>query len=396
MAQPAARAETPPAAGLTVVHDLDLESLGRDWTVIKGCRLRPADRGSAPTVLIHPERGIAVVDVPPSETPDAVEAVRERLGAARFDGIFAGHLPVVAVRSRAGPRQTPALSKLLDDAFAASPPLSLPGGDAWAGVAMRALTAEHHAPRRAEAQRVAEDGSAEAGVRPWPAQRRLRRRRRWFRTLRRAAVLLLGLAALGGVLAAVVNEAPFRLGASDPGAIETPASAPAPVAAAAPAGRSERPVEEPTPPAVVAASPTAPAQVGPPAAAAPRARPGAGGDGSAAAFPEAAPIAPSSALETSTAAGGGGAAVPPPARRQAATPSAQGGKPPERAGAPPRQQRRQDAAGADAPPAPAGGAVAAAPEPASQRCGRIAALVGSGGPLADADMRFFNQACIRW
>jgi hypothetical protein len=56
---------------------------------------------------------------------------------------------------------------------------------------------------------------------------------------------------------------------------------------------------------------------------------------------------------------------------------------PERAA--PRRQR--EATGVAAPPAA---------EAAPDRCRRVSALIGSGALLAEADMRFFNQNCIRW
>ncbi|GAA0592073.1 hypothetical protein GCM10009416_33110 [Craurococcus roseus] len=388
MAKQAARAEIPPptAANLAAIHDL--HDLGREWTVIRECRLRPADRGSSPTVLIHPGQGIAIVDVAPSETPDAVDAVRARLGLARFEGIFAGHLPVVHLQ--ATPWQVPALQKLLDDAFAAQPPLTLPGGDAWAGVAARALTAENHPAPRNEPQ--PSGGTAEAG-RQWRTRRRRRRR---GRVLRKAFVLLLCLAALGGVLAVAMKDAPPLLGASIRAIL-------APEAVVAPAAPPVRAVENSTPAEAVASPAPSPAPepagtMPAPTASAPRARPAPSDGGATAPMPEASSAAPQHpALETPTAAAPPPAAVPPPSWRQAAPPPpAQAGKPPERTSPPPRQQRRQqqqEAAGAD--PAPAG-STASGPDATSQRCGRVAARIGSGEALGDADMRFFNQACIRW
>lgn len=389
MAQQAARAEIPPpqAADLAAIHDL--HDLGREWTVIRGCRLRPADRSSSPTVLIHPGQGIAVVDVSPSETPDAVDAVRARLGMARFEGIFAGHLPVVHLR--ATPWQVPALQKLLDDAFAALPPLTLPGGDAWAGVAARALTAENHPVPRNEPQ--PSSGTAEAGHQ-WRMRRRRRRRR--GRALRKVFVLLLCLAALGGVLAVAMKDTPPLLGASIRAIL-------APETVVAPAAPPARSVESSTPAEAVASPALSPAPepagtVPSPAASAPRARPAPSDGGITSPVPEASSAAPQHpALETPTAAATAPAAVLPPSRRQAAPPPpAQAGKPSERTSPPPRQQRRQqqEATGSDA--APVGGGTALGPDATSQRCGRVAARIGSGEPLGDADMRFFNQACIRW
>ena len=41
-------------------------------------------------------------------------------------------------------------------------------------------------------------------------------------------------------------------------------------------------------------------------------------------------------------------------------------------------------------------APAPSPEAGQDRCRRVSASIGSGAPLSDADMRFFNEACIRW
>ena len=175
--------------------------------ILRDCRLRPSDRGSSPTILLHPARGVAVLDILPFETPDALDAVRGRLDAARFPAIFAGDLPVVHLRLTA--RQVPFLPSLLDDAFAGQPALRLPGGDAWVGVATRALLAEQRAPR-VEWQPARD-----------PATDGRQRSRRRVASLRRAGAVLLGLAALGGVLALVLPDAQAPL----------PDAAPAPVAA---------------------------------------------------------------------------------------------------------------------------------------------------------------------
>lgn len=369
MAQQAARAETPPpSTDFTVVQKL--EGLGRDWTALRECRLRPSDRGSSPTILIHPVRGVAVLDVSPSATPDAVDAVRARLDAARFDGIFAGHLPVVHLR--ATPRQMPSLPKMLDDAFAALPPLSLPGGDAWAGVAARALLAEQPAARRVEPQ--PSRGAAEDGRRQ--PRRRVRRRRRGS-ALRKAGAVLLCLAALGGVVAMVLKEAPlsdaFTRLAAPPTALFAPAAPPPALESAAP-------------PQGVAALPALPHTSEP--ASPPPTLPAPSGDRTAAPLPDVPSLTPPSSPGEATPQR---AVLAPPPRR-AETPPQPTRKPPERAAAP-QSQRRQQEAGADSPPI---GGAAPPLDTASQRCSRIAARVGSGASLGEADMRFFNEACIRW
>jgi hypothetical protein len=90
-----------------------------------------------PFVLMHPDVGVALIDVSPASNPEAEQILRRRLEAARFDSIFPGFLPVLHLRlDRA---DLPATEAILRDAFSAMPPLSLPGGDGWISVVRRAL-----------------------------------------------------------------------------------------------------------------------------------------------------------------------------------------------------------------------------------------------------------------
>ena len=242
MVQRAARVEVPPpeadqsSAGTP-------EGLGPGWVVLRDCRIGPPGPGGArPTVLMHPARGVAVLDILPSNTPGAVEALRARLASARFPAIFAGHLPMVHLQ--VAPRRMPLLPSLLDDAFAAQPPLRLPGGDAWVGVAARTLTAEQPV-RRLDPKPFQNDADGP------------RRRRRKAAALRTAGAVLLCLVALGGVLGAVLNKAPAP-----------PASEPAPVAAAA-ASAAAPAVEDAVVPRVSAPPTLAPSAPDPAPAASP-------------------------------------------------------------------------------------------------------------------------------
>jgi hypothetical protein len=390
MAQQVARAETTsPSVASNGVHKLDALGLGLDWTVLRECRLGPSGRSSAPTILIHPDRGVAVLDLQPSATPDAAEAVRAKLEAARFDGIFAGYLPVVNLR--ATPRQLPSLPKLLDDAFAGAPPLSLPDGEAWVGVAAWALQAEQapapprrveqSAPRRVEqpAPYRFEPEPPRAAVEKRAGRRpQVRRRRRRGAALRKAAVGLLCLAALGGVVAVVANDLPaldaFVRASLLPAAGTTPDAPPPPAEASLP-----REAAASVAPAAVRAEPTfpAPTGTGPTTPVPPT-------------FSSAPPAPESSTRATPEPAA---AAATPPRRPEAPQPP-QASKPSERAAPAPQQQRRQQQeAGAGA--ASAGGGIVQS-DPTAQRCRRVASRIGSGAPLGEADMRFFNEACIRW
>jgi hypothetical protein len=91
-----------------------------------------------------------LIDVAPASNPEAEAILRRRLELARFESIFPGFLPVLHLRlDRA---DLPSTEAILRDAFAALPPLSVPGGDGWVSVVRRALlprdpsrAAAHHA-----------------------------------------------------------------------------------------------------------------------------------------------------------------------------------------------------------------------------------------------------------
>ena len=96
------------------------------WTELKGCRVG----GHVLTlVLLHPRFGIAIGGGP----VDAVALVRQRLDRARFPAIFPGTLPVLRLATLDSPAER---------AFAAVPPLALPGGEAWVAMARLALETE--------------------------------------------------------------------------------------------------------------------------------------------------------------------------------------------------------------------------------------------------------------
>ncbi|MFC7474512.1 hypothetical protein ACFQS7_09120 [Dankookia sp. GCM10030260] len=139
-----------------------MDSLPTGWLALRHCRLEGT---LLPLILLHPALGIAVIGGP----PDGPALLRARLAAGRFEAIFPGALPVLRLAEAADPAA----------AFAALPPLGLPGGDAWVGVVRRALeTAPGPAPVAAR--------------RSWARHRRLKRR---------LAVLggVAGLALLAGV-----------------------------------------------------------------------------------------------------------------------------------------------------------------------------------------------------
>lgn len=110
------------------------------WLCLQDCNLSGQLNQSVvvPFVLMHPDVGVALVDVSPVSNPEAESILRRRLEAARFGSIFPGFLPVLHLRlDRA---DLPATEAILRDAFAAMPPLSVGGGDGWVSVVRRALT----------------------------------------------------------------------------------------------------------------------------------------------------------------------------------------------------------------------------------------------------------------
>jgi hypothetical protein len=80
---------------------------------------------------------VVLIDISPASNPEAEAILRRRLEAARFESIFPGFLPILHLRlDRA---DLPSTEAILRDAFAALPPLSVPGGDGWVSVVRRAL-----------------------------------------------------------------------------------------------------------------------------------------------------------------------------------------------------------------------------------------------------------------
>lgn len=151
------------------LYQLDKPSLTRDaarpastqnsilspgWIGLERCNVSPiiSEVLEVPHVLLHPDVGVALVDLAPAVTPNAEAAFRARLEAARFAAIFPGQLPVVHLQLR--PEELGQLAPLMSNAFAGLQPISLPGGDGWVSVVRRALA--QRAPARRLPDRAAD------------------------------------------------------------------------------------------------------------------------------------------------------------------------------------------------------------------------------------------------
>ncbi|MBV1797851.1 hypothetical protein [Siccirubricoccus sp. G192] len=395
-----------------------LDGLGRGWRILRKCRLGHGE--GLPLALLHPSIGVALLDLLPGRTEGAVEALRARLDLARFPAIFPGHLPVVHLRL--SPRELETLQGRLEAAFAAVPPLSLAGGDAWVGAVARALMTEPAVPRL--------------------QSRRLRRRGRSAGRHRLAGGAVLAAVGLAVLLAVAGGGRPTPpaapatdatgMSASLPAA-EAPAAppggqaeAPAPVAPQAVAPPLPRvqveapnsvmpPVEAvvPAPPRLVPVSPPR-VQVEAPAPVASQAAPPPATQAEAP-LPDSGPArisrpvelrpyvpprrgAANEAAPRTTAPG-----LPPIAARRAAPaiePEEATAKPPP---APPPRPAYPEASrrpalppiAAPAPLPPIAMAQEPPPEPLGLRCRRIVQLVGQGVLLPEGELRFFQQACVR-
>jgi len=87
--------------------------------------------------LLHPERGIALLDVAPENTHDAVGRLRRGLAAAKFQKTFAGSLPIVY--RRLAQEDLLHLGDVIGAAFSEEQAIGLHGEHRWIGLACRIL-----------------------------------------------------------------------------------------------------------------------------------------------------------------------------------------------------------------------------------------------------------------
>src|SRR5690349_90542 len=84
---------------LDAIVDDAVGKLRPGWVIARDCALPHGDPRRPPAqfryALLHPDVGIALLDVEPDNAADAVANLRRNLAASGFVATFPGHLPVV-------------------------------------------------------------------------------------------------------------------------------------------------------------------------------------------------------------------------------------------------------------------------------------------------------------
>lgn len=151
-----------------------LAGLPERWILLRD---RPLAGGVA-ALLIHPDIGIALVDVAPCDPAAAASELQDFLAQERFAEFFPGDLPIVSVSVAEG--EIPLVGEHLAAAFEAAPRLSVGDAD-WADSVVELLLqpsdmmmtpagppAEPPPPRREPPEARAEAASAETPPLPLP------------------------------------------------------------------------------------------------------------------------------------------------------------------------------------------------------------------------------------
>jgi hypothetical protein len=119
--------------------------LEHGWEVLAGGGIV----GPSDIVLAHPAIGVALLQIEPHWTADAVPRLHVLLARHRFPQRFPGHLPVIHRRLR--PEHLPELPVVLREAFGWQPRIGLAPDRAWVA-ALQALLAGAPAPAAAPSQ----------------------------------------------------------------------------------------------------------------------------------------------------------------------------------------------------------------------------------------------------
>ena len=97
------------------------------WTILPKCRI--AEGVAVDLVAMHARAGVAILEIGPHWTPEAVPLLRATLAASGFDAACPGNLPVIHRRLR--PEDVPLLRDLLAESFLWQPPLTLAEDSDW-------------------------------------------------------------------------------------------------------------------------------------------------------------------------------------------------------------------------------------------------------------------------
>lgn len=121
------------AASWTLIEALG--ALPEPWTLLLDRRIGASGVPVA-LVLVHPELGVALIHDASSDAAAGAEALRDMLGRERFGELFAGELPIVALRIALG--EVADLERCVIAAFDAAPALSIRDRD-WADALIELL-----------------------------------------------------------------------------------------------------------------------------------------------------------------------------------------------------------------------------------------------------------------
>lgn len=126
-----------PASGRDPTLSLLLDTLAwlpDPWTLLAERVIGETEAVGA--VLVHPEIGVALVDVAPGDAGPAAAALGALLARERFAEFFPGELPIVTASVAA--EEIPAIGERLAEAFEAAPPLSIDDRD-WGDAVIELL-----------------------------------------------------------------------------------------------------------------------------------------------------------------------------------------------------------------------------------------------------------------
>jgi hypothetical protein len=141
-----------------------LLALDADWMALADLVIGGGDgEVVADYVLMHPRRGIVLIDIPPGRGGDPAEGFRKFLEHEDFGRFFPGFLPVISLVI--DPEDAAELGSRIDAALAALPPLGIEEPD-WAEMVNTMLVASETQPSAALAAIGAEDEALEDQAEP--------------------------------------------------------------------------------------------------------------------------------------------------------------------------------------------------------------------------------------